>query len=108
MPSLFTKIINGEIPTEKLYEDKVCLVIKDINPQKKTHLLVIPKKEISSISELKKEDLDIVSHLIWIAKNLMQKARIPGYQLHWNVNKEGGQEIMHLHLHILADYPLKI
>lgn len=106
MNSIFTKIIKGEIPSSKVYEDDICIAIQDINPQAKTHLLVIPKKEISSISEIDKTDLPIISHLVWVAKDLMSANKIPGYQLKWNVNKEGGQEVFHIHLHVLADFDL--
>ena len=102
MTTVFKKIIDGELPAEKLYEDDKCLVIKDINPAADTHWLVIPKKEISSISEMKEEDIPLMGHLVWVAKKITTENNIKGYKLIWNVNKEGGQVVFHIHLHILA------
>jgi histidine triad (HIT) family protein len=68
--SIFTKIIAGEIPSEKLYEDEKIIVIKDINPKAKTHLLIIPKKEIPTINDLEFEDRELVADMFFVAKRL--------------------------------------
>ena len=68
--SIFTKIIAGEIPSEKLYENEKIIVIKDINPKAKTHLLIIPKKEIPTINDLEFEDRELVADMFFVAKRL--------------------------------------
>jgi len=102
--TIFGKIISGEIPADFLYEDEIAIALKDINPRAKTHLLIIPKKPIASIIELEEGDEKIVGHLVRVAKQLAEERKLPGYKLQINVGKEGGQEIFHLHLHLLSDY----
>ncbi len=70
MTTVFGKIIRNETPSEKLYEDDKCIVIKDINPAAETHWLIIPKKEILSISEMKEEDIPLIGHCVWVAKKM--------------------------------------
>jgi len=104
MTSIFTKIINKEIPSEILYEDKEIFVIKDINPKAKTHLLIIPKKEIATINDLEEVDKNLIANMFFVAKHLAKELNIEdGYQLHFNVWKKWWQEVMHIHLHLLSD-----
>lgn len=104
MASIFTKIINWEIPCEKVYEDGNIIVIKDINPKAKTHLLVIPKKEIPTINELQEQDRELLADMFFVAKKLARDLWIEQwYQLHFNVGEKWGQEVMHIHLHLLSD-----
>ena len=70
MDSIFTKIINKEIPAEILYEDDLCIAINDINPKSEVHILVIPKKPIKNINVVEKEDKNILGHLFIVCKNL--------------------------------------
>jgi histidine triad (HIT) family protein len=100
---LFCKIIKKEIPAEILYENEKCMVIKDKFPQSPFHILILPKKHIDSISNIQETDLDIISSLIWTAKKMGEKYSLKGYKLLWNVNKEGGQEIFHIHLHLMSN-----
>ena len=100
---IFCKIHNGEFPSDKVYEDDQCIVIKDLYPQAPVHLLVIPKKHIATISELEDEDQSLIGHLVLVAKKIAAEQGLPGYKLLWNVNKEGGQMVFHIHLHILGD-----
>ncbi|MBT4937213.1 HIT domain-containing protein [Candidatus Peregrinibacteria bacterium] len=100
---LFCQIINGEQESEKLYEDEKCVVIKDKFPSSSFHVLVIPKNHIDSISTIEETDLEIISHLVWVAKKIAEQNNLKGYKLLWNVNKEGGQVIFHIHLHVMAD-----
>lgn len=102
MPSIFTKILNKEIPSEILYEDDICFVIKDIAPHAPVHLLIIPKKEIQSISYMEPGDESIVGHLFVVAKKMGEEFSLSGYKLLFNVNEAGGQEVMHLHLHLMG------
>ncbi|MDR0772407.1 MAG: HIT domain-containing protein [Candidatus Peribacteria bacterium] len=86
MASIFTKIINKEIPSEIVYEQNNLIVIKDINPQAKIHLLIIPKKEIPTINDLTAEDRELVADMIFTAKHLAKELGLKeGYQLHFNV-----------------------
>lgn len=102
--TIFKKIIKKEIPSDMIYEDELIIIIKDINPKAKTHLLIIPKKEIPSINEIMIEDKEIISHMFLKAKEIAYKLNIQDwYQLHINVWEKWWQEIMHLHLHLLSD-----
>ena len=104
MVSIFTKIISWEIPADILYEDKEIFVIKDINPKAKTHLLIIPKKEIPTINDLQEEDRDLIANMFFVAKKIAKDLNIEEwYQLHFNVWKKWWQEVMHIHLHLLSD-----
>ncbi len=99
---LFCKIINKEIPSEFIYEDDLCVAFNDIKPKAPTHVLLVPKKHIDSIMTLEEEDRDIVSHLVYIAKKIAEDKGLEGYQLKFHVGEKGGQEIFHLHLHLLG------
>ncbi len=104
MSTIFTKIINKEIPSDIIYEDEKIIVIKDINPKAKTHLLIIPKKEIPTINDIKEEDKDLIASMFFVAKNIAKDLWIADwYQLHFNVWKKWWQEVMHIHLHLLSD-----
>jgi histidine triad (HIT) family protein len=102
MDSLFTKIINREIPAQIEYEDDLCIVIHDKFPKAPVHLLIIPKKEISTIMEAGDEDQALLGHLILIARNMGKKLGLEGYRLQFNVGHKGGQEIFHIHLHLMG------
>jgi len=103
---LFCKIINGEIPSEFLYEDESFVVIKDINPAAPVHLLLLPKKHIRSNNDLQKEDGKIISDLFMVAKKMAKEQGIneSGYKLLFNVEKGGGQVIFHVHLHLIGGW----
>ena len=101
---IFCKIIKGEIPSTKVYEDEYVLGFKDINPVAKVHILVVPKKHIESLADLKEEDKEYV----WKIHEAMNKIAKEqgfsenGYRVVVNCGKDAGQEVMHLHYHILA------
>ncbi|MCP3941478.1 MAG: histidine triad nucleotide-binding protein [Desulfobacteraceae bacterium] len=103
---LFCKIVNREISSEFLYEDDAYVVFKDINPSAPVHLLLVPKKHIRSINDMTLEDRDILSGLFMIAKEMAKEQGIneSGYKLLFNVEKGGGQEIFHLHLHLMGGW----
>lgn len=101
---IFCKLNTGEIPTTKLYEDDLCYVVRDIQPSAPTHLLMIPKKHISTLSEATESDTNILGHLMIIAKKMAEIEHLAGYKLALNVNKEGGQEVFHIHLHLLGGW----
>ena len=105
---LFCKIIKGEIPCKKVYEDKEILAFHDINPAAPIHILVIPKKHITSLAHLKEEDEKIVGRIYTVINEIAEKNQFKedGYRVIVNCGKNGGQEVMHLHFHILAGKPL--
>lgn len=104
MASIFTKIINREIKSEIIYEQDNIIVIKDINPKAKTHLLIIPKKEIPTINDLQDEDKNLIAEMFFVAKKIAKELKInEWYQLHFNVWTLGWQEVMHIHLHLLSN-----
>lgn len=103
---LFCKIVNREAPAEFLYEDDNFVVFRDINPAAPVHLLVVPRKHIRSINDLQKEDETIISGLFMLARDMAKEQGIneSGYKLLFNVEKGGGQEIFHLHLHLIGGW----
>jgi len=100
---LFCKIINKEVDSEIVHEDDICVAFKDINPKKRVHLLVVPKKHIPKISDIKEGDEKIIGHMIKTAKELADKNQCIGYQLLFNVGREAGQIIFHVHLHLMGN-----
>jgi histidine triad (HIT) family protein len=106
---LFCKIVNREIPSEFLYEDDTYVVFKDINPAAPVHLLLVPKKHIRSINDLSPGDADVISGLFMVAKEMAREQGVneSGYKLLFNVEKGGGQEIFHIHLHLIGGWQKK-
>jgi len=106
---LFCKIVNREIPSDFLYEDDTYVVFKDINPAAPVHLLLVPKKHIRSINDITPEDKDILSGLFMVARKMAKEQGVneSGYKLLFNVEKGGGQEIFHIHLHLIGGWEKK-
>jgi len=106
MECLFCKIINKEIESEIIYEDEKCVAIKDINPQAPTHILILPRKHISSLREC--EDIDILGYLLKIAKDIALKEKLhDGFRIVINDGANAGQSIFHLHFHLLGGRVMK-
>jgi len=101
---LFCKIISKEINSDILFEDDDVLAFKDINPQAPVHFLIVPKKHISTINDLQQEDEKITGKMILTAQSLAKQENIDekGYRLVFNCNRDGGQEVYHIHLHLLG------
>lgn len=101
---LFCKIIKGEIPSTKVYEDDEILAFNDINPAAPIHILVIPKKHIVSLAHMEKEDEAIVGKIYGVINKIAEEKgfKESGYRVIVNCGKDAGQEVMHLHFHILA------
>src|SRR3989339_410465 len=99
---IFCKIIKGEIPSDKVYEDPDIIVLNDIIPKAKVHILIIPKKHIESIKHVEESDKEIIGELFLTAKRIAKDKNLEGYKLLFNVGREGGQVIDHLHLHLLS------
>ena len=103
MSSIFSKIISKEIPADILHEDDVCLAFRDINPQAPVHFLVIPKKEITSMVDLEKDDELVVGRCLLVASKVAAEEGLHnGYRLIANTLGDGGQEVPHLHFHIMG------
>lgn len=108
--TIFHKILDGEIPAERVYEDDEVLIFKDINPKAPVHLLLIPKRPedfVASIADISEESLHIPAMLLLKAKQLADRHGIEGYQLKFHVGKSGGQEVFFLHLHFLSNQSLQ-
>ena len=104
---LFCKIIAGEIPSNKVYEDEQVLAFRDIAPQAPTHILVIPKCHIGSVSEVNGENSGVVAHIFEvIAKIARDEGLEGGYRVVSNCGADAGQTVPHLHFHILGGKPL--
>lgn len=106
--TIFRKIINKEIPSELLYQDEFVTAFRDINPQAPTHILIIPNKLIATANEIEIEDELLIGKLYTVAKKLAKQEGIAesGYRLIMNCNQDGGQEVYHIHLHLLGGKPL--
>ena len=108
MDTLFTKIINKEIPADIIFEDDLSLVFKDINPQAPTHPLIIPKKPIPKLSDATEEDKELLGHLMWVAGEMARDLGLDEtFRLVVNNGVKAGQSVFHLHLHLLSGRPLQ-
>ena len=101
---IFCKIIKGEVPSKKFYEDDEILAFDNINPVAPIHILVIPKKHITSLAHLEKEDEAIIGRIYGVIYKLAEEMgfKEKGFKVVVNCGKDGGQEVMHLHFHVLA------
>lgn len=104
MSTIFKKIIDKEIPADIVCDDEICIAFRDIDPKAPVHILIIPKKEIPSMAEISDADKDILGHLFMVASKIAKDEGISesGYRLVVNTNTEGGQEVYHLHIHLLG------
>ena len=102
-------ILDKEIESTIIYEDDQIFSIEDINPAAKVHLLIIPKKRINTINDVKNEDINLIGKMVLVAKELAKKYEIDqsGYRLVWNTNSDGGQTVFHIHLHLLGGEKLR-
>jgi len=105
--TIFTKIINRDLPADIVYEDDLCLAFRDINPVAPVHILVIPKKVITGLEEAKGEDHAILGHLLIKATEIARTEGLEegGYRVVINNGEEAGQSVFHLHLHLLGGRP---
>jgi len=100
---LFCKIEKGEIPSDQVYQDKEIVVFKDISPKAEVHLLVVPRKHITSVNELLPEDSDLISKMVLLLPKLAKQQGLDdGFRTIINTGKGGGQEVFHLHIHLLG------
>lgn len=101
--TVFKKIIDRELPAKIVYEDDLCMAFEDIRPRAPTHLIVIPKKEIVSVDDVEPEDEAIIGHLFTAMRKIAALLGLTGgYRVITNCGCDAGQEVMHIHFHMLA------
>ena len=99
---LFCKIIAGEIPSEKVYEDDATYAFKDINPKAKVHVLIVPRKHYANVAELAKEDPAQLAHMAEVAQKIADQEFHGAFRLIFNTGIDGGQTVFHVHAHVLT------
>lgn len=108
MPTLFERIIAGELPATILHHDERVTAFRDIHPRAPTHILIVPNKPIPTANDIADEDEALIGHMFTVARDLAKLEGIAdnGYRLIINCNQHGGQEVYHLHVHLLGGAPL--
>ncbi len=108
MATIFTKIIQKEIPADIVYQDEHVTAFRDINPQAPIHILIVPNKEIPTVNDIKAEDEVLIGKLFTAARKIAADEGVAenGYRILINCNRDGGQEVFHLHMHLFAGRPL--
>lgn len=108
MTTIFAKIARGEIPAEILYQDELVTAFRDIHPQAPVHILIVPNHVIPTVNDVTSADEAALGRLFTVARRLAAEAGIAedGYRLLVNCNRHGGQEVFHLHMHLLGGRPL--
>ncbi|HGE69811.1 TPA: histidine triad nucleotide-binding protein [Candidatus Poribacteria bacterium] len=101
---LFCKIASGEIPAKIEYQDDLAVAFHDINPQSPIHIIIIPRKHIPTVADITKDDYDVMGYLYSVASKIAEKEKIieDGFRLVINYGKSAGQEIQHIHIHMLG------
>lgn len=99
---IFCKIIGGQIPSKLEFEDDLCVAFHDIRPRTRVHLLIVPKKHIATIKDLQAEDEKAMGRVMKVASDLAKKHHLDHYRLSVNVGKEAGQEVFHVHIHVMS------
>lgn len=109
MDCIFCKIIKGDIPASKIYENERIIAFKDINPAAQVHILIVPKTHISTTNDIDASNYHIAGECIKAAAEIARELNIAddGYRLVFNCNKAGGQEVFHIHLHLIGGRDLK-
>lgn len=107
---IFCKIVKGEIPSKKLYEDEEVLAFYDVNPEAPVHFLVVPKKHIQSVSEINEKNAYVISHIFIVISKIAKELNIDkdGYRVISNVGDNGGQSVKHIHFHVLGGRKLEL
>ena len=107
---IFCKIVKGEIPSKKIYEDEKVLVFYDVNPEAPVHFLVVPKKHIQSVSEINEKNADVISHIFVVISKIAKELNIDkdGYRVISNVGDNAGQSVKHIHFHVLGGRKLEL
>lgn len=105
---LFCKIVKGQIPAKKIHDDDKCIGFLDINPQAPTHALFIPKRHIATLNDTTVEDRELLGHLLHVAAKYAREKGVSdqGYRLVMNTNRDAGQTVFHVHVHLLGGRPM--
>ena len=105
---LFCKMVSGVIPRDKVHENENVLAFRDIDPKAPTHILIIPKKHITTLNEINENDQDLLGELLLTAKKIAKDEGIDtsGYRTVFNCNSDGGQTVFHIHMHLLGGRPM--
>ncbi|WP_456436883.1 histidine triad nucleotide-binding protein [Desulfurobacterium sp.] len=105
---IFCKIVNREIPAKIVYEDEKVMAFHDINPQAPVHILIIPKEHIPTVNDLEENHKELIGHIFLVARKIAKEMGFDekGYRILVNCNRDGGQEIYHIHFHLFAGKPL--
>ncbi len=108
MPTLFERIVAGELPASIVHRDDLVTAFRDIHPRAPTHILVVPNKPIPTVDDLADDDAALVGHMVIVARDLARREGIAadGYRLIINCRAHGGQEVPHLHVHLVGGEPL--
>ncbi len=108
MTTIFSKIVNGEIKADIVYQDDQVTAFRDINPQAPVHILIVPNKEIPTVNDITEEDEQAIGHMFTVAKILAEKEGVAesGYRLLVNCNRDANQEVFHMHMHLFGGRPL--
>ena len=108
MPNLFERIISGEVPAKIVYRDERVTAFRDIRPRAPVHILIVPNKVIPTANDIADEDEALIGHLYTVARDLAKREGIAasGYRLIINCNEHAGQEVYHLHVHLVGGKPL--
>jgi histidine triad (HIT) family protein len=108
MSTIFSEIINGKIEADIVYQDERITAFRDIDPKAPVHILIVPKKEIPTVNDIQPEDEPLMGHIFSVAGIIAKQEGIAedGYRLIVNCNRYGGQEIFHLHVHLVGGHPL--
>ncbi len=102
MSTIFSRILKGEIPSDRVYEDEQCIAFRDINPVAPTHILVIPRKEIPRLDAMEESDEALVGHLMYVATKVAKAEGLSDFRLIVNNGAGAGQTVFHLHLHVVG------
>ena len=108
MATIFTQIIQKEIPADIVYQDEHVTAFRDINPQAPVHVLIVPNKEIPTVNDIEANDEELVGKMFTVAKKIAADEGVAenGYRLLVNCNRDGGQEVFHLHMHLFGGRPM--
>jgi len=108
MPTLFERIVSGELPAAIVHQDALVTAFRDIHPRAPVHILIVPNKAIPTANDVTDHDESLIGHLFTVARDLAKREGIAadGYRMIINCNAHGGQEVYHLHLHLLGGKPL--
>lgn len=105
MDCLFCNIVHKNSPAELVFEDDLAVVFKDIHPKAPTHLLVVPKKHLTSLAHATDDDAELLGHLLMVVQGIAKDKGLSGYKTIINTGRDGGQVVDHLHVHLLAGSP---